>query len=520
MFVVDPETVRRVDAATIEAGVSGAALMDRAGRAAARLLRDDEVERTGTTVILCGKGNNAGDGYVVARELHLAFDDVVVAAVTEDLSGEARGAWERARSHGVRILPLGDDPATALEDLLAARPGSHLVDAVFGTGIRLPLRAPYDALLRVAGASGRRVVALDGPSGLDGTTGAVDDACPVADRTIAFGLPKWGMVLAPGRSRCGRIDVVDLGFDADVIDAHLDASGDVATWVDAAHAAARWPRRPVDTHKFRVGSVFAVGGSAGMSGAIALACNAAYRAGAGYVEASVPRSIAPVVDGHCIETLVHAAAETDRGGLAGVTLDGLVDRTARHGAVIVGPGAGDDPETAELLLDLVAAIHVPAVVDADGLNAASRTGRAHDFGPRTVVTPHSGELARLLGVDAKTFEEDRRQAVRDAARRLDTVVLHKGAPTFVATPDGALAVVGAGGPELATAGTGDVLTGTVAALLAAGLEPFDAACVGAFAHADAGARAARERGVGPVMARDVIEHLSFAVRDLERGVLG
>ena len=351
------------------------------------------------------------------------------------------------------------------------------------------------------------------------STGAVDDACPHAAVTVSFGLPKWGMVLAPGRAHCGRLHTVDLGFDSALIEREAAGSDDRAVYVDAAHCVARWPRRAVDAHKYRAGSVFVVGGSAGMSGAIALVCNAAHRAGAGYVEASVPRSVAAVIDQQCVESLVHGVAETDRGGLAESVLPGLIERAGRHGALVVGPGAGDDPETATLLLDLVAELDHAMVVDADGLNASQRARRAHEFGPRTVVTPHSGELARLIDVDAKTIESDRRHWVREAARRLRAVVLHKGAPTFVATPGGDLAVLASGGPELAAAGTGDVLSGAVAALLAAGLDPFDAACLGAFAHGDAGARAARTLGVGPVMARDVAEHLAFAVRDLERGIV-
>lgn len=516
MYVVDPDTVRRIDAATIAGGIPGTTLMDRAGRGAARIVRDDVAVRRGTTVVVCGKGNNGGDGLVVARELHLAFDDVVAAVLTDELSGEAAWALEDARRHGVRIQPLGDDPAAALQKLLDDLPGTYLIDAVFGTGMRLPLRAPYDALVRTIATSGRRIVGLDGPSGLDGATGDVDPTCPIADLSIAFGLAKWGMVLAPGRGHCGRLHVVDLAFDADLVT--REATGDRADWIDASYVAARWPRRPVDTHKYRTGSVFAVGGARGMSGAIALACNAAHRAGAGYVEATVPVSVAPVVDPLCIETLVHGMAETDRGGLAESLRPGLVERAARHAAVLIGPGAGDDPETASLLLDLVAELDSPMVVDADGLNASARVGRAHTFTSGSVVTPHTGELSRLIDVDGATIESDRRHHVRDAARRLGTVVLHKGAPTFVAAPDGRLAVIGAGGPELAAAGTGDVLAGAIAALLANGVDAFEAACLGAWVHGDAGRRAAEHLGVAPVMARDVLEHLAFAVRDAERGV--
>ncbi len=515
MYVTDTATVRRVDAVTIENGTPGYELMERAGRAAATILRSDSRPRRGTTLVVCGKGNNGGDGLVVARELHLAFDRVVAALVDDDLEGDAARALADARASGVRIELLGDDPADRLAALHERFPGDVIVDAVFGTGLRLPLRAPYDALVGRLGNLERRVFALDGPSGLDGDTGEVDPNCPVADASVSFGLMKWGMVLKPGRRHCGSLHLVDLGFDRAIVEAQIDEDADTALYVDGDTVARWWPRRAVDAHKYRAGSVFAVGGSAGMSGAIALGCNAAYRSGAGLVEATVPRSVAPTVDTQCVETLVHPAAETDQGGLADSLLPGLVERSARHGAALIGPGAGSDHETATLLMELISEVDLPMVVDADGLNASSRTSRPHEFGPHTVITPHSGELSRLIGVPADDIEDDRRHWAREAARRLRATVLHKGAPTFVAHPDGRLAVIGAGGPELASAGTGDVLAGAVAALLAAGLAPFEAACAAAFAHGDAGARAAERCGVAGVMARDVLDELAAAVRALE-----
>lgn len=515
MYVTDTATVRRVDAVTIETGTPGYELMERAGRSAATILRVDPRPRRGTTLVVCGKGNNGGDGLVVARELHLAFDRVVVALVDDDLDGDAGRALADARAAGVRVELLGDDPAAWLDTLHERFPGDVVVDAVFGTGLRLPLRAPYASLVGRLGALGRRVFALDGPSGLDGDSGEVDPNCPVADTSVSFGLMKWGMVLKPGRRHCGTLHLVDLGFDRETVEAQLDAATDAAHHVDAELVAGWWPRRAMDAHKYRAGSVFAVGGSVGMSGAMVLGCNAAYRTGAGLVEATVPRSVASAVDTQCVETLVHPAAETDQGGLADSLLPGLVERSARHRAALIGPGAGPDHETATLLMELISEVDLPMVVDADGLNASSRTNRPHEFGPDTVITPHSGELARLIDVPAADIESDRRRWVREAARRLRATVLHKGAPSFVAHPDGRLAVIGSGGPELASAGTGDVLAGAVAALLAAGLGPFEAACAAAFVHGDAGARAAARCGTSGVMARDVLDELAPAVRALE-----
>ena len=517
MYVVDTSTVRRVDAASIERGTSGYTLMQTAGKGAAGFVLADEIRPRGTVVVVCGKGNNGGDGLVVARELHLASLDVVAAVVSEDLEGDAATALADARDCGVLLQSLGSDPGARLRDLLDEHPGSHLVDGLFGTGLRLPLREPYDAVAATMRDCGRRVIALDGPSGLDGDTGELDPHAPVAAVTVSFGLLKWGMVLEPGRAHCGRIELVDLGFERELVESELREAEDHAVHASEATIADWWPRRAVDAHKYRAGSIFAVGGSVGMSGAIALACNAAMRAGAGLIEVTVPRSVAATVDALCVETLVHPAAETDQGGLAPTLLRGLVERAERHRAAMIGPGVGPDPDTAGLMLDLVAELSVPAVVDADGLNAASRVGRRHEFSRGSVITPHSGELARLVARDKEEIDGDRRAAVREAAADLGVVVLHKGSPTFVAAPDGRLAVVTAGGPELASAGTGDVLTGIVAALLAAGVDAFEAAIAAATVHGRAGRRVAAQRGVSGLIARDLLDEIGPVVRDLLTG---
>lgn len=515
MYVVDNATVRALDASTIAAGVSGITLMERAGGAAAAALRARTRSDDGAVIVVCGKGNNAGDGLVVARHLHLAGLEVVVALLTPSLGGDALTNLTRAADCGVELVELGEEPATSLRALLRARRGRWLVDAVLGTGFRPPLAAPLDAVCQVIGEAGRLVLAVDCPSGLDGNTGEIDPRCPRAQLTVTFGLPKWGLVLSPGRSRCGRIEVAPIGFAAQAIEDAVAGRSDCSLYVDHEWAAARWPRRSIDAHKFRVGSLLVVGGSAGMSGAVVLACDAALRAGAGLVEAVVPRDQHAAIDAQCVETLVHAAPQTDGGGLAPASREGILQRAQRRDAVVVGPGAGADPDTAALLLDLISALDRPMVVDADALNAAGRAGRRHDFGAAAVLTPHSGELSRLLGRSSVEIEANRRWLVPEAASRLGGVLVHKGAPTFVADPDGRLAVIGSGGPGLATAGSGDVLSGVIAALLAAGLSAFDAACLGAWVHGRAGDLVAERLGTAGVCARDLPMAVALVGRELE-----
>lgn len=517
MFVFDPQTVRDIDAATIEAGTPGLHLMERAGAGAARAILDRPGWLWGTSLVVCGKGNNGGDGLVVARLLHGEGHAVAVAltAGPSDLTGDALENLNRLRSLEVPVVELGPDPGPRLRRESERRPGRLVVDAVLGTGFQPPLRPPLDSLAAAMGSLGRRLVALDAPTGLDGATGAVDPHTPVADLTLTFGFPKWGQFLAPGRAHCGRVERVDLAFPRAVVERAAASAPESALYVDRALAAGWWEERAVDAHKYQAGSVAVVGGSRGMSGAVALATLGAYRGGAGLVEALVPGGQALAVDIQCPEALVRGLPETADGGLSPAGLASLVERTAAREVTVLGPGAGADLETAETLLRLVDSLEGALVLDADALNAYPRLQRDPHFRIPTVLTPHSGELGRLLGMPAQVLEEDRRRWIREAAAAWNAVVLHKGAPTFVAAPDGTLAVVGSGGPALATAGTGDVLAGVIGALLAAGTPPFEAACQAAYLHGRAGDRAERLRGAKAVMARDLLDELGPAQRELE-----
>jgi len=500
MQVVDNATVRRIDERCIAAGSTGIALMEQAGSGAARLFLRDCGSEPGTTVVVCGRGNNGGDGLVLARQLHLAGHAVVALIVDGQPSPDCGANLERARALGVEIVAAGEEPGAGLEALLSQRSGRWIIDALLGSGFAPPLRKPLDALVAAISGSGRRVFALDAPTGIDADTGDADPATAVAERTVVFGVPRRGMFRVPARRHCGRIELVDPGFDARVVEEECARYSPVVAWIDQAWAVSRWPRRAVDAHKYRAGSLLVVAGSAGMSGAAALAAMAAHRTGAGLVEVLVPVCVAPVVDTLSPESLVRGLAATERGSFAAGLRDGILDHASGRSALVLGCGVGDDPVTAELMVELCAALPVPAVIDADALNAFARTGDSPRFGADCVLTPHAAELGRLTGRLAADIEADRFVAALDAARDLGAVVLLKGAPTIVAAPDGRQAIVGSGGPELATAGSGDVLAGAIGALLATGLSAWDAAATGAFLHGRAGERLLDDRGTCGVIA--------------------
>ncbi len=518
MFIVDSETMRRVDAAAIAAGTPSLTLMERAGAGATRAILRHPAWLTGTTLIVCGKGNNGGDGLVVARLLQTQGRraQALLLGAPDQLSPDALVNLQRAREAGVEVVEIAADPAAGLRARDAAEPGRLLVDAVLGTGFKPPLHGALSPLVAAINDLGRRVVALDVPSGLDATTGAADPAAVRADFTVTFGYAKWGLVLPVGRRFCGRIERVDLELPRDVVVQEIAASaGHTALYVDALLAAGWWRERAVDVHKYSVGTVLVVGGSATMSGAVSLACLAALRAGAGLTVAAVPGSQRLAVDLTCTEVLVHGLAETEAGGISPSEQGRILALAQRHDAVLVGPGAGADLATAAMLVELLAALDRPAVVDADALNAFSRLQREPRLPARCVVTPHTMELSRLLNIDRARIEGDRVEVVRAAARELRAVVLHKGAPTMVAAPEGAFAVIGAGGPELASPGTGDVLAGVITALLAGGHDPFEAACLGAWLHGRAGERVAQRLGDAGLLARDLLPAVAAAAREAQ-----
>jgi hydroxyethylthiazole kinase-like uncharacterized protein yjeF len=397
-------------------------LIDRAGRALAAEARRMLGGTYGRrVVVVAGKGGNGGDGRVAAARLEAG---------------------------GVRVAVV--DAADGLSRLPAA---DLVVDAAYGTGFRGAYRAPD--------AGGAPVLACDIPSGVDGLIGAADPDAVTAVRTLTFAALKPGLLLEPGRSRAGTVTVADIGLDVSGARAHLVEDADVTSWL---------PTRPADTHKWR-SAVWVVGGSPGMSGAPVLAATAAARAGAGYVRLSSPGA-EPPLPGAPIEVV---GTTLDEHGWA----DDVLAGAARFRALVVGPGLGD--RGAAEVRRVVAEAIAPVVVDGDGLRALG-TDCVRAGHPTTILTPHDGEFERLAGHPPGA---DRIDAARRLAGATNAVVLLKGPTTVVASPTGAVLVVIAGDARLATAGTGDVLSGTIAALCAQGIDPFHAAAAGAHLHGKA-----------------------------------
>jgi NAD(P)H-hydrate epimerase len=514
MRLVTAAEMRAMDRRTIVGGhASGETLMERAGAGVVRAM----TERYGSllalrVLVVCGRGNNGGDGFVAARWLKDAgaHPTVVVLGDPDDIAGDARTHFERMRAAG--LAPTAVDSEDALAR--AANAGASwdfALDAMLGTGAEGDPRGPIAAgveLLRELDAAGTRIVAVDLPTGLNADTGRLARRAVRADLTVTFGAPKRGQYLYPGRAFVGALEVVDIGLVA-------PEEGSGVELATEAAMAALVPLRDPRAHKNAVGRVLIVGGSAGLTGAVALAARAAARAGAGYVRVAVPASLADLMALKLTEEIALAMPETRTRSLAAAAFAPLSRAAREADAVVLGPGLSRAAASATLARRLAAAIAGPLLIDADGLNAfEGRTAALAAGNVARVLTPHLGELSRLTGIDAADLEARRIDVAREQARALNAVLVVKGAPTVTAAPDGRATVNPTGNAGLATLGTGDVLSGVIGALLAQGLAPYDAARLGAWLHGAAGDRAAERFGQHGVTAGDLPEAVALAMRAL------
>jgi ADP-dependent NAD(P)H-hydrate dehydratase / NAD(P)H-hydrate epimerase len=510
----DAEGMRAIDRWAIEErGVPGVDLMERAGagvaRAAERLAGD------GQAAVVCGKGNNGGDGLVAARLLREARREVTVVCIGPpgELSGDARVNLERLPGFGPVKLdgsPWSEDGRRAGEAPAAPPLGGGgatgvVVDALLGTGFRGEPRGAAAEAIDAINACEAPVVGVDVPSGVDASSGVVCAAAVEATATVTFGAAKPGLWIRPGKAHAGGVEVIDIGIPR-------GAPVEASVGLIAPSVLDVLPRRRAASTKFGSGHVLVAGGSRGLSGAPRMAAHASMRAGAGYVTACIPASLQAILAGGGPPEMMTRGLPDEDGDLQPDGVAHVLEAIRRGGALALGPGLGRSDSAFDFARALARETGVAMVLDADGLNA--HAGRLGDLARRrapTVLTPHAGELARLLGIDSSEVERERLHHVRAAAELSAAVVVLKGDDTLIAHPSGLVAVSPGGSPALATAGTGDVLTGVIAALLAQHLDPFAAACAGVLLHVRAGIEAARRQGVAEgVIATDVIAALPSA----------
>lgn len=494
--------MRAVDRWAIEdRGVPSLDLMERAGAGLAGLAA--ERIPAGRIVVVCGKGNNGGDGLVAARLLREQGReaDVLLTADPGELTGDPRANLER----------LPGAPAARF-DPTALRGAAGAIDALLGTGFAGEPREPaLGAIQALRAAADDRVVvvAADVPSGVDASTGAVAGDAVHAAATATFHAAKPGLWISPGKQHAGDVRVVPIG-----IPPGAPVQADVGRILGAVLEAI--PHRGHDATKFLSGHVVVCGGSRGLTGAPCLASEAAMRTGAGYVTTCVPASLNEIFEIRLLEVMTRPLADAD-GALAAAAERDVLEAATRAGALVLGPGMGRSEDALALARSVAPRASVPLVLDADGLNAHAGALEALAGRPApTVLTPHAGELARLLSTTSAAVGAARLAHAREAAGRAQAIVILKGDDTIVAESDGRVAVSPGGAPALATAGTGDVLSGVLGALLAKRMDPFTAAAAGVEAHRRAGRLAGAAYGPETVIARDVIAHLPAALAVSDR----
>jgi NAD(P)H-hydrate epimerase len=512
--VFTAEEMRRVDRRAIDVlGIRGATLMEHAGRGAAAAIRErlasfGAPRRGARVVVVCGKGGNGGDGFVVARWLKRwgAAPTVLLAFPAREVTGDAAAKLADLRRAGVR--PAGFEA----EGAAAALGGAHVVvDALLGTGARGAPAALVARAIEAINGSGRPVVALDVPSGTDADGGSFPGPAVRARLTLTFAGLKRGLVLGPGADHAGEVQVVPIGVPEDEV-----ARGATTFLLGREDVAPLFPPRPRAAHKGDYGHLLLVAGSLGKTGAAGLAALAALRAGAGLVTVATPASQQPVVAGLVAEAMTEALAETPAHTLALKAREPLLDLAGRRDAVAIGPGLGLEDETQAVARALAQDLHQPLALDADALGALA--GHLHLLdqapGPRC-LTPHPGEMARMLGATVADVQRDRIAVTREFATRHRVHVVLKGAGSVVAHPDGHVALNPTGNAGMASGGTGDVLTGILGALLARGLEAGVALRGAVYLHGLAGDVAAERVGQESLIAGDVIAALPEAFRRLQ-----
>lgn len=508
------EEMRRLDRRAIQdLGIPGATLMENAGRGAAGALLAalpslGAPRRGARVVLLCGKGGNGGDGFVVARLLRRAGHrpEVFLAAPPGEIAGDAALKLRAMTRAGVGARVVEDD--AALAPALAA---AHVVvDALLGTGARGAPAGLVARLIERVNGCGRPVVALDVPSGLPADGGPPAGPAVRAALTPTFSGLKRGLVTGPGLEHAGRVTVVDIGIPPE------EARRDVATFlVERGDVVAHLPDRRRDSHKGTYGHLLVLAGSVGKTGAAALAARAAMRAGAGLVTVATAARVQPVVAGLLLEAMSEPLADTPAGTVAAAARKRLDELSATRDAVAMGPGLGLVDETRALARDLVATLPRPIAVDADALTALAGSPETLASAPAPrCLTPHPGEMARLLGVSAAEVQRDRIETARGLAAAWGVHVALKGAGTVIAAPGGRVLVNPTGNAGMASGGTGDVLTGIVGAFLARGLDAEPALAAAVYVHGLAGDVAAERVGEESLVAGDVVEALPEAFRRL------
>jgi len=508
MYIVTANQMKALDQRTIqEVGIPGAVLMENAGRGTVEaMLYQFPDQKNGPIHILCGRGNNGGDGFVIARYfLNFGVEvNVYLFTSVDSVQGDAGINLQAFHNMGGRILEVEDEAAfNNIRDELGR--AGIIVDALLGTGLSSEVKGLYRAVIdHINSLENIPIVSVDVSSGLDAATGKILGTAVKASLTCTYGLPKIGHFTYPGRENTGELEVVDIGIPESLI----EASGINTFLQEEDDFIGLIPKRKPDSHKGTYGHVLVVAGSPGKTGASSLAGHAAMRAGAGLVTLGVPDSLRSIVEEKTKEVMTESLPDVDEGYLGIDSWSKLAEMLKNKSVVAVGPGLSDRAETGELVLKLIEEADVPLVIDADGLNLLAKNKDVLKKAKKTpVLTPHPGEMAKLTGLSVTEIQADRINIASSFAKEYGVILVLKGASTVIAEPEEKIFINTTGNPGMASGGMGDVLAGFIASLIAQGIDSLDATRMAVFIHGAIGDFISEERAETGILASDITEKI-------------
>jgi len=496
--------MRDLDKTAIEVfGIKEELLMENAGDATYSAISTSCGIEGKTFIVCCGIGNNGGDGFVIARKIHSNGGRVKVFILGD--KGKYRGA-ARLNLDIISRLKIEMREVTSVESIrMDVAHSDAIVDAIFGTGLVREVAGLYRDVIELINGSGKTVFSVDIPSGVSGDSGQVMGVAVKADYTVTFGLPKTGNILFPGHERCGNLFVTHISFPPQIYNAD--------TLLVEINRPKRLPPRDRNAHKGSVGQVLFVAGASNYFGAPYFSALSFLKAGGGYSRLAAPASMTSSVAVKGSEIVFLPQKETDAGSIAFENRDALLELAGRMDMIVLGPGLSLNRETQELVRALAAEINRPLLIDGDGITAISENHQIiKDRASDTILTPHPGEMSRLTGVGVQEIEGSKVDLLQRTSRDLNAVIVLKGSRSLIGFPDNRVFINMSGNPGMATAGSGDVLTGTIAAMFGMGLDLRESVLKGVFIHGFAGDLAAEEKGEDGIIARDILNHLPLALK--------
>ena len=515
--VVTAEEMRRCDGVTIKGyGVPGLLLMENAGRGIVEIIKQEYFPLSSKHIlIVCGKGNNGGDGFVIARLLSAsgARISILLAAAPSQFTGDARTNFLILQKYSKKSNGRITLQRYSKQVLTRILQPDLIVDALFGTGFTGTARQPFVDIIDWMNRQQIPIIAVDIPSGVNGSSGVVGNVAVRATITATLGCFKTGLLCNQGRALAGSVHLVDIGIPAMVLaERRLQTA-----LVESSDVQRVLPRRTVHAHKYSVGKILVLAGSKGLTGAASMCAVSALRAGAGAVMLGTPEPIYPILAKKMTEVMTFPLPSTDEGTVSLAAFESIREKITWADVLVLGPGLSQNPETQQLILKILMEYRGKVLLDADGLNAVAVHGvsKLRSVRSEIILTPHVGECARLTGLKSTEVEQHRLNIARDLSRRVRGTVVLKGVPTVTASHDGALVLNCTGNRGMATAGAGDVLSGIIAGLWAQGMSGTAAAWAGVFLHGRSGDLAAHKLGERSLMAHDLMEYLPAAFQSIE-----